>query len=101
MLCLPPKAAFLTEDFHKSHPPLLFSVVSSSSPLILQWVFLVSTEGRDVLPSLGQTKLRQFHAVNNSPLAGFGILLVSVCLCVSQCMCMCVCGWGGGILLSL
>lgn len=48
VLCPPPKAAFfLTENFHKSHPPLLSSVASfCSSPLSLRWVFLLSIEAQ-------------------------------------------------------
>lgn len=91
MLCLPPKAAFLTEDFHKSHPPLLSSVVSFN-PLILQGVFLLSIQARDVLPS--KPKQSEDSSMQSTTVLELGsVFCWCVCVCLSVSVCVCV---GGG-----
>lgn len=73
-----PKAASFTRGF--SHPPLLSSVVSSSRSLILQWVFLLATEGKNVLPS--QCRQSEDSSMQAWCFAG-------ECASVSACVCLC------------
>lgn len=89
-----PKAAFFNRGF---------SQVSSPSPLVCCLLLQFSDLAVDIPPQYtrkirastkAQTKWEQLHAVDNSPLVGFDILLLSVCLYVSQCMCVFVCVGG-------
>lgn len=77
---------FLTEDFHKSHPPRLSSLVSSSRPVILQWVFLLSMKGKGMLPSKAQTKYGWLRVVNNKSCCWVWYFAAE---------CVLVCAWGG------
>lgn len=81
------KLLFLTGDFHKSHPPLVSSVVSSSSLLILQLIFLLSTEGKDMLPS--KPKQSEDSSMQSTTVLLLGLVFcLRVCLCFSQWMCV-------------
>lgn len=88
MLCLPRKAAFFNRGFSQVSSPscLLCCLVLQSSDLAVD---ISPQHRRQRYASFkAQTKWGQLHAVNNSPLAGFGVLLASVCLCFSQWMCV-------------
>lgn len=75
---------FLTSLVHLASP--LSS--SSSRPVILQWVFLLSVKGKDMLPSKAQTKYGWLRVVNNKSCCW-------VWYFAAECVLVCVWGWGG------
>lgn len=87
-----PPSCFLTEDFHQSHPPLLSSVVSSFfNPLMLQGLFLLGIEAKDVLPS--KPKQSEDSSMQSTTVLKQGLVFcwyMSVCVSVSMCVCICV-----------